>query len=213
MRLVPDELWMLVEPVVPEFRARPQGGGTAPLPARAVFTAIVYVLTSGCSWRDLPPSFGVPFQTAHRRFGQWTKRGSLTGPSPVDRGKPDSKIHVVKPLVKAIPAIRSRCGPRRRKPDKPHTDKAYDHTELRAWVRQRGIRVRIARKGVETNEKLGRHRWMIERTISWLTGYRRPTTRYERKANHFLAFLTPRRSPHLLQETTQSGHVRHGLRP
>jgi transposase len=38
------------------------------LPARAVFTAIVCVLTSGCAWRDLPPSFEVPFQTAHRRF-------------------------------------------------------------------------------------------------------------------------------------------------
>jgi transposase len=74
-RLVPEELWVLVEPLIPVFRTRPQGGGTAPLPARAVFTAIIYVLTSGCSWRDLPPSFGVPFQTAHRRFGQWTKAG------------------------------------------------------------------------------------------------------------------------------------------
>jgi transposase len=73
LRLVPDELWALVEPLIPKFTPRPQGGGTAPLDARAVFTAIVYVLTSGCSWRDLPPSFGVPFQTAHRRFDQWTK--------------------------------------------------------------------------------------------------------------------------------------------
>jgi transposase len=24
----------------------------------------------------LPPSFGVPFQTAHRRFSQWTKAGT-----------------------------------------------------------------------------------------------------------------------------------------
>jgi transposase len=74
-RLVPDELWGVVQPLIPTFRPRPQGGGTAPLDDRAVFTAIVYVLTSGCSWRDLPPSFGVPFQTAHRRFGQWTKAG------------------------------------------------------------------------------------------------------------------------------------------
>jgi transposase len=75
LRLVPDELWALVEPLVPKFAPRPQGGGTAPLDARVVFTAIVYVLTSGCSWRDLPPSFGVPFQTAHRRFNEWTKVG------------------------------------------------------------------------------------------------------------------------------------------
>jgi transposase len=74
-RLVPDELWTLVQPLIPKFRPRPQGGGTAPLDDRAVFTAIVYVLTSSCAWRDLPPSFGVPFQTAHRRFSQWTKAG------------------------------------------------------------------------------------------------------------------------------------------
>jgi transposase len=75
LRLVPDELWELVQPHLPKFRPRPQGGGTAPLPDRQVFTAIVYVLTSGCAWRDLPPSFGVPFQTAHRRFTRWTEAG------------------------------------------------------------------------------------------------------------------------------------------
>lgn len=57
------------------FAPRPQGGGTAPVNARAVFTTIVYVLTRRCAWRDLPPSFGVPFQTAHRSFSQWTKAG------------------------------------------------------------------------------------------------------------------------------------------
>jgi hypothetical protein len=38
---VPDELWELVEPLIPVFELRPQGGGTAPLDARAVFTSIV----------------------------------------------------------------------------------------------------------------------------------------------------------------------------
>src|SRR5215217_9326697 len=66
LRLVPDELGELVEPLIPVFESRPQGGVTVPLDARAVFTSIVYVLTSSCAWRDLPPSFGVPFQTAHR---------------------------------------------------------------------------------------------------------------------------------------------------
>ncbi|MGW9133956.1 transposase [Streptomyces sp. NPDC055681] len=46
-RLVPDDLWAMVEPVLPFFRSRPQGGGTAPIDQRAVFTAVVYVLTSG----------------------------------------------------------------------------------------------------------------------------------------------------------------------
>ncbi|WP_198144511.1 transposase, partial [Parafrankia sp. EUN1f] len=75
LRLVPDELWELVEPLLPSFTPRPQGGGTAPVDERAVFTAVVYVLTSGCAWRHLPPSFGVSAPTAHRRFQVWTRAG------------------------------------------------------------------------------------------------------------------------------------------
>jgi transposase len=137
----------------------------------------------------------------------------MTGPNPVDRGKTGSKIHVLsdraglplsvavsaantndsfalKPLVMAIPAIKSRRGPRRRKPGKLHADKAYDHTDLRNWVRDLGIKVRIARKGIESSKKLGKHRWVIERSMAWLFGYRRLSIRYERHANHFCGFLT-----------------------
>lgn len=74
-RLVPDELWELVAPLLPSFAARPQGGGTAPRDERAVITAVVYVLTSGCAWRYLPESFGVSPATAHRRFSAWTEAG------------------------------------------------------------------------------------------------------------------------------------------
>lgn len=98
--------------------------------------------------------------------------------------------HALKPLVNALPAIRSRRGPRRRKPAKLHADKAYDIPALRDWLRQRRIIPRIARKSIESTEKLGKHRWVIERSIAWLTGYRRLTIRYERKASHYLAFLT-----------------------
>lgn len=74
-RLVPDELWELAGPLIPQFTPRRQGGGTASLDDRLVFTAIVYVLTSGCSWRQLPGEFGVTRSTAHRRFAAWTAAG------------------------------------------------------------------------------------------------------------------------------------------
>ncbi|MGW7514205.1 transposase [Streptomyces sp. NPDC054796] len=74
-RLVPDELWMLAEPIIPRLRDLPRSGGTSPAEDRAVFTAIVYVVTSGCAWQDLPPTFGVAFHAAQRRFGQWTEAG------------------------------------------------------------------------------------------------------------------------------------------
>jgi transposase len=40
-----------------------------------VFAAIVYVLTSGCAWRHLPPCFGMSKATVHRRLVIWTRSG------------------------------------------------------------------------------------------------------------------------------------------
>lgn len=140
------------------------------------------------------------------------KGGSLTGPNPVDRGKKGSRLHVLseaqglplvvavsganlhdsqafKPLILGIPAVRSRRGPRRRRPVKIRADKAYHSAERLRWLRHRNLVPRIARPGIESGERLGRHRWKIERSIAWLFGYRRLTIRYERKGSHFLAFL------------------------
>jgi transposase len=74
-RLVPDDLSALVEPLIPPGKTRPQGGGMSRVNDRAVFTAIVFVLTSGCAWQYLPPSFGVTVPTAHRRFAERTAAG------------------------------------------------------------------------------------------------------------------------------------------
>ncbi|MEU7305977.1 transposase, partial [Streptomyces sp. NPDC007206] len=81
-------------------------------------------------------------------------------------------------------------GRRRRRPGKLHGDKGYDYDHLRRWLRKRGITHRIARKGIESSTRLGRHRWTVERTMSWLGGCRRLHRRYERKAEHFLAFTS-----------------------
>jgi transposase len=98
--------------------------------------------------------------------------------------------HGLRPLVQALLAKHDPHRGRNWKPSKLHADKAYDIPDLRRWVRGRRIGVRIARKGTESSERLGRHRWAIERTIAWLTGYRRLTMRYERRADLYLAFLT-----------------------
>lgn len=74
-RLVPAALWNLVEPLIPPVKIRRQGGGRSRVSDRAIFTAIVFVLTSGCAWRHLPSSFGVTVPTVHRRFQEWTDAG------------------------------------------------------------------------------------------------------------------------------------------
>ncbi len=76
---------------------------------------------------------------------------------------------VFEALIDAIPPIRQPNGRRRRRPGKLHADKAYDIPRCRQALRRRHIRVRIARKGIDSSQHLGRHRWVIERTLAWLT--------------------------------------------
>ena len=92
------------------------------------------------------------------------------------------------PLLDSVAPIRARRGRPRQRPDKLHGDKAYDHKAIRTEVRRRGITVRIARKNVESSQRLGRHRWIVESCLSWPTNNRRLARRYERKAEHFQAF-------------------------
>ena len=60
--------------------------------------------------------------------------------------------------------------------------------DLTEPCRGRGIVPRIARRGVESSERLGRHRWVVERTLAWLARFRRLTVRYERRLDILLAF-------------------------
>jgi IS5 family transposase len=91
--------------------------------------------------------------------------------------------------VDAIEPIKRPVGRPRKRPTKLHADKAYDSKPLLEELRRRSITPRIARRGVESSERLGRHRWVVERTISWLNRYRRLRIRYERRADMHLAFL------------------------
>jgi hypothetical protein len=42
---------------------------------------------------------------------------------------------------------------------------------------------------VESGQRLGRHRYVAERSLAWLVGYRRLQVRYERRADILTAFL------------------------
>jgi IS5 family transposase len=85
------------------------------------------------------------------------------------------------PLIDAVPPIRQCMGRPRRRPAKLHADKGYDFARCREAARHRGIKARIARRGLEGGERLGRYRWIIERTLAWFARFRRLTVRYERR--------------------------------
>ena len=98
---------------------------------------------------------------------------------------------VFEALIESVEPIRrpGRRGRGRCRPAKLHADKAYDIPRCRRYLRRRGIGCRIARKGIESSERLGRYRWVVERTLAWFGRLRRLTVRYERLGAVHLAFL------------------------
>ncbi|WP_211235905.1 transposase, partial [Roseomonas gilardii] len=86
--------------------------------------------------------------------------------------------------------LRGRRGRPRQRPGKLHADKACDARSRRQECRLRGGIPRIARKGIESSERLGRHRWALERTHAWFNRFRRLIVRYKRRSDIHLAFTT-----------------------
>lgn len=73
--LVPDELWELVEPLLPPHAPRPRGG-RKPVDDRACFAGILFVLKTGIAWEDLPREMGCGSgMTCWRRLRDWHRAG------------------------------------------------------------------------------------------------------------------------------------------
>jgi hypothetical protein len=70
-----------------------------------------------------------------------------------------------------------------------HADKAYDKPHCRRYCWAHHLGCRIARIGVESSERLGRHRWLVERTGSWFNRFRRLRIRDERRVDMHEAFV------------------------
>src|SRR6187551_995998 len=73
--LVSDELWAVVEPLLPKEPAKPKGGRPR-LSDRAALTGIVFVLKSGIPWEMLPQELGCGSgMTCWRRLRDWQQAG------------------------------------------------------------------------------------------------------------------------------------------
>ncbi len=162
-----------------------------------------------------PPSRRRPDRLVESRHGclhrAGEKGGGKTGPTPTNRGKLGTKRHLVtdkkgiplaelttaanvnettvlEQLIDAIPPVRGKRGRPRRRPEKLHADKGYRWRRNQRVLRRRGIKSRIARPGIESSEKLGRFRWVVERTIAWKDQMRRLGIRYERRDDIYDGF-------------------------
>jgi len=131
--------------------------------------------------------------------------GEETGPSPVDRGKKGSKHTLmvdgygtplairtaganasdqtqIIPLILDFPRVGGQPGRPKEHPDTAYADRGYDSDDTRALLRWLGIEPVIAKRRTEHGSGLGKIRWVVERTISWIKGLRRLRVRYDRLA-------------------------------
>ena len=73
--LLPDDLWAVVEPLLPSAPAKPKGGRPR-VPDRAALTGILFVLKTGIPWGMLPPELGCGSgATCWRRLRDWQADG------------------------------------------------------------------------------------------------------------------------------------------
>lgn len=73
--LITDELWQIIEPLLPPELPKPKGGRPR-LDNRAVLTGILFVLKTGIPWEMLPPEMGCGSgMTCWRRLRDWQAAG------------------------------------------------------------------------------------------------------------------------------------------
>ena len=137
--------------------------------------------------------------TQIRAFGG----GEETGPSPVDRRKKGTKFTLLVdrhgaplvirtasanrsdqletlPTAAEFPEVGGKPGRPRTHPEELYADAGYDSDAVRNVLRWMGIEPHIRRRRSVHGSGLGRVRWVVERTISWLKGFRRMRFRYDR---------------------------------
>src|SRR5438093_8029121 len=72
--LVDDELWAIVEPLLPPHEPRP-AGGKPPVADRVCLSGILFVLKTGIAWEDFPCEMGCCGMTLLNRLRQWERAG------------------------------------------------------------------------------------------------------------------------------------------
>ena len=141
--------------------------------------------------------------------------GKKTGRNPTDRGKQGVKrslltegqgipvglvvdganrhdMKLVRATLESI--VVARPEPTQEAPQGMCLDKGYDYEDVRALLAEFGFTAHIQSRAEEARElaaEAGKRarRWVVERSHSWMNRFRRILVRWEKKPEHYLAFL------------------------
>lgn len=135
-----------------------------------------------------------------------------SGPNPTDRGRPGVKQHALVdahgiplagevtpanvpeikellPLVDSAGPLDEATGEPQHRPEQVHGDRAYDSEPHREELRDRGIEPKLAKRRTEHGSGLGKYRWVVERFMSWLHGFRKERFVTEKSQEMQFAFF------------------------
>jgi putative transposase len=177
-----------------------------------IMTKIWSVLASDCN--ELAAVFW-EWQAADTRMGKARFGGDKIGRNPTDRGKPGAKIsvltdqkggplsvvtaganvHDTKLLAETLDAIvLERPQPTSEEPQHLCLDKGYDNPTGHEAVENRSYTPHIRRIGEEKfdearNKTRPARRWVVERTLAWLSKCRAILVRYDKKSQNYLGLI------------------------
>ena len=151
--VVSDELWELVEPLLPSRERRSRYPGRRRLPDRQCLQGILYVLHTGIPWHDLPPELGLGSGvTCWRRLEEWQRAGVW------------ERLHRL-----LLNKLRRRCD---------RLSAGRSTTPTAASFAGAASGPRSPRRQTAHGSGLGRVRWPVERSLSWLHQFRRLLVRF-----------------------------------
>ena len=76
-KLLPDDLWAIIEPLLPPVSPPGPNGGRPRLGDRQALTGILFVLKTGLPWEDLPAEMGCGCgMSCWRRLAAWQADGT-----------------------------------------------------------------------------------------------------------------------------------------
>ncbi len=101
-------------------------------------------------------------------------------------------MKLVRVTIESI--VVERPEPSQQQPQGMCLDKGYDYDEVRELLAEFGFTAHIRGRGEEAKElaqEAGKRarRWVVERSHSWMNRFRRILVRWEKKPEHYLAFL------------------------
>ncbi|WP_406347313.1 transposase [Streptomyces sp. NBC_00648] len=172
--MVDDDLWMLIEPLMPPWPER--SPGPRPVADRLCLQGILYVLYNDIAWQLLPLELGFGSgRTCWRHLERWQQAGVF------------DRLHRI--LLAELNAA-GELDWSRACVDGSHIRAKYDSNPHREELRKRRILPVISRRGAPNIKGLGKLRYVVEQTFALLHQFKRLAVRWERRTELHDAFVS-----------------------